>query len=110
MALNINNESNDNAQDYDFSSISDEEMERLKAKRKERYTEYSQMSTNPNLQKNVSKKTVIAVMAFIFLYYISILILRMMKLINLPITLGCCLAGVIVTVIVFYIYSKKNGL
>lgn len=92
----------------DFASLSDEELEELKANRRERYTEYRTQREYMRDTKPVSPKLVIGSIIAIFVYFMTVFILKtvgifselVMAILILPVVAGFIIA--------YLIYRNKN--
>ena len=83
------------------------ELERLKAKRKERYEDQKREYWGKN--KNPNKKIMITIIILIFAFYIALFALKVAGVLSSSLTAVLGLPVLVAVVIVYLVYTKKKS-
>lgn len=101
-----NNENS--SEDLLYGGITQEELERLKSKRRERYTNGEQYY-KADQSKKVSKKVVIGSIIIVFAYYIALFTLDITGTISKMMMLLLSCAGVGIAAALYYFLVKRRN-
>ena len=83
------------------------ELERLKAKRKERYEDQKREYWGKN--KNPNKKIMITIIILIFAFYIALFALKVAGVLSSSLTAVLGLPVLVAVIIVYLVYTKKKS-